>query len=328
MTPIASHMTAFLRDHLAKQRGASQHTCDTYAYSFQLLFTFVSEQLKVRPCDLSLEQIDAALITKFLEHLEVSLGSTPGTRNVRLAAVKSFFHFMEFRMPSALDQFHRIFAIPFKKTTSRLVPYLNQSEMQAVLNMPDIHSRDGIRDYAMIQLMFAAGLRVSELVDLRTEDLTLRPTAYILVRGKGRKERSLPLWKETVGILRNWLSVRGDVQVPELFVNARGESMSRWGVAHILNKYVEKAATRCPSLKQKRVSPHTLRHTCAMTTLKATHDIRKVALWLGHNSTQTTEVYVRADPSEKLEAINAITPPNLRKGRFRPPDKLLAALKG
>lgn len=329
MTPIAPHMTAFLRDYLARQRGASQHTCDTYAYSFQLLFTFASEQLKVSPSAMYLEQIDAPLVTNFLEHIEVIHGSTPSTRNVRLAAIKSFFRFLEFRVPSALDQSRGILAIPFKKTESRLVPYLDRDETQAILDAPDIRIREGIRDYAMIQIALAAGLRVSELIGLRVEELTLQPTASILVRGKGRRERSLPLWKETANILRNWLAVRGKVQVPELFVNARGEQISRWGFAHILRKYVKIASRRCPSLKlkHKRVSPHTLRHTCAMVALQATQDIRKVSLWLGHSSTQTTEVYVRADPSEKLEAINAVTPPNLRKGQFRAPDKLIAVLK-
>lgn len=327
MTPIAPHMTAFLRDYLAKQRGASQHTCDTYAYSFKFLFYFASKQLKTTPSALSLEQIDAPLVTAFLEHIEVNLGSTPSTRNVRLAAIKSFFHFLEFRVPSALDQCRRILAIPFKKTESRLVQYLDKDETQAILDAPDIQTRAGIRDYAMIQITLAAGLRVSELTGLRVEDLTLQPTASILIRGKGRRERSLPLWKETANILRNWLSVRGNVQVPELFVNARGEQISRWGFAHILRKYVKVASRRCPSLKQKQVSPHCLRHTCAMVALQATQDIRKVSLWLGHSSTQTTEVYVRADPNDKLEAINAVTPPNLRKGQFRAADKLIAALK-
>lgn len=327
MTPIAPHMTAFLQEYLSRQRGASQHTCDTYAYSFQLFFKFASDRLKMPPSAMFLEQLDAQLVTAFLEHIELSRGACPGTRNVRLAAIRSFFRFLEFRLPAALDQIHRVLAIPFKKADSRLVPYLNDEETRAILDAPNLRTRGGIRDYAMIQLALATGLRVSELLGLRVEELTLQPEPSILVRGKGRRERILPLWKETAKALRSWLSIRGNVQVPELFVNARGEPMSRWGFAHTLRKYVRVASQRCPSLKHKRVSPHVLRHTCAMIALQATQDIRKVSLWLGHSNTQTTEVYVRADPSEKLEAINAVTPPKIRKGRFRPPDKLLASLR-
>lgn len=327
MTPIAPHVSAFFQDYLARQRGASQHTCDTYAYSFQLLFKFSGKQLNVPPSALFLEQLDAHLVTTFLRDIEVTHGNTAGTRNVRLAAIKSFFRFLEFRVPAALEQIRRILAIPFKKTDSRLVPYLNRNEAQAILDAPDLSIREGIRDYAMIQLALATGLRVSELIGLRIDDLTLQPSPSILVRGKGRRERALPLWKQTAKALRSWLSVRGEVPAPELFVNTRGEPMSRWGFAYILRKYVRLASQHCPSLSQRRVSPHVLRHTCAMVALQATQDIRKVSLWLGHSNTQTTEVYVRADPSEKLEAINAVTPPKVRKGRFRPPDELIALLK-
>lgn len=327
MTSIAPYMSAFLHDYLSKQRGASQHTCDTYAYSFQLLFDFASKQLKRVPSAMELEQIDAPLITCFLEYCEVNQGNSAGTRNVRLAAIKSFFHFLEFQRPASLEQCRRIFAIPFKKTQSRLVPYLTKEESSALLEGPTMRTREGIRDYAMLQLALATGLRVSELIGLRMSDLTLQPTASILIRGKGRKERALPLWKETASSLRTWLSVRGDVQVPELFVNSRGQQFSRWGFTHLLNKYAKIASRQCPSLQKKRVSPHVLRHTCAMSALQATKDIRKVALWLGHHSTQTTEVYVRTDPSEKLEAINAVIPPPIRKGQFHPPDKLMAVLK-
>lgn len=327
MTAIAPYMSTFLNDYLVKQRGSSAHTCETYAYSFQMLFQFASERLKLLPSAMELEQIDAPLVTCFLEHCETSLGNTPSTRNVRLAAIKSFFHFLEFRIPSAIDQCRRIFSIPFKRTDSRLVSYLTKEESQAILDMPDMKKRNGIRDYAMVHLALATGLRVSELTALRITDLTLQPTASILIRGKGRKERTLPLWKETVSTLQAWLSVRGDVKAPELFVNSRGERFTRWGFAHLLKKYVDQASHHCPTLKNKQVSPHVLRHTCGMVALLATRDIRKVALWLGHSSTQTTEDYVRADPTEKLEAINSIIPPNIRKGEFSVPDKLIAILK-
>ncbi len=328
MSPIAPHVAVFLRDFLPVQRGASRHTCDTYADSLQLLFLFASKKLRCSPSGISLEQLDSSMVTAFLEHIETERGSTPATRNVRLAAIKTFFRFLEYRLPAALDQVRRILAVPFKKTDSRLVSYLHRDEMLAVLDAPNPHTRDGIRDRAMLHVAFAAGLRASELVGLRLEDLSLPSVPSILVRGKGRRERTLPLWKETAAALRAWLVVRGHANVPELFINARGMQMSRWGFAYILRRAVRIAGKKKPSLLKKQVSPHVARHTCAMIALQATKDIRKVSLWLGHTSTQTTEIYTRVDPAEKLDAINAISPLHVRPGKFHPPDKLLALLKG
>jgi site-specific recombinase XerD len=198
--------------------------------------------------------------------------------------------------------------------------------MQSILDAPVPTSRDGIRDRAMLHLCFAGGLRVSELIGLQLDDLKFQPLASILVHGKGRKERCLPLWKETTVALRAWLVHRGPALVPELFLNARGDRLTRSGFEYILRKHAEKAATHCPSLSSKRVSPHVLRHTCALTILQATKDIRKVSLWLGHANMQTTEMYTRADPSVKLEALESAIAPNLRSGRFRATDKLIASL--
>jgi site-specific recombinase XerD len=326
MTVVAAYIEAFLREHLSHHRGASQHTCDSYAYSFRLLFEFAARRFKVAPSALKLEQLDAELICAFLKNLEEERRNSPDTRNTRLAAIRSFFHFLEHRAPAALDQIRRVLAIPFKRTTTRLVPYLVQDEVQALLDTPDPATRQGIRDRAMLHLAVCNGLRVSELTGLCTTDITL-PSMTIRVQGKGRRERILPLWKATATALRAWLAVRGTVAVPELFVNARGQPLSRWGVAYVLRRHTQSARRRCPSLLKKRVSPHVLRHTCAMVVLQSTHDIRKVSLWLGHANLGTTEVYTRADPTEKLEAIEAILPPHLRKGSFKPPDKLIALLK-
>jgi site-specific recombinase XerD len=213
-----------------------------------------------------------------------------------------------------------------KKTDTRLVRHLNTEEIQALLDAPEPTDWSGIRDRAMLHLCFAAGLRVSELTGLRLEDLSLQPRTSIIVHGKGRRERCLPLWKQTVAALRAWLAVRGMVAVPELFLNARREPLSRAGFEYILEKYVLAATARCPSLATKRISPHVLRHSCALTVLEATKDLRKVSLWLGHANMQTTEMYTRVDPSIKLEALEAITPPKLRSGRFRASDKLIATL--
>ena len=326
MTSLAPHMEAFLRDHLVRHRGASQHTCDSYAYSFQSLFEFASRKLKVAPSALMLEQLDAALISSFLEHLETTRGNSAETRNIRLAAIRSFFRFLQHREPGAVEQVRRVVAIPFKRTDTRLVPYLVQEETQALLDAPDPSTRKGIRDRAMLHLTVCAGLRVSELTGLRMDDLAPQ-SASIRVRGKGRRERALPLWRTTSAALRAWLAVRGSVASTELFVNARGQPFSRWGVAYLLRRHTKTADRKCLTLQGKQVSPHVLRHTSAMIVLQATQDIRKVSLWLGHSNLTTTEVYVRADPTEKLEAIEAVVPPSLRKGKFRAPDKLLALLK-
>jgi site-specific recombinase XerD len=326
MTSVAPHIEAFLRDHLVRHRGASQHTCDSYAYSFQSLFEFASQKLKVAPSALMLDQLDAGLISAFLHHLENARGNSAETRNIRLAAIRSFFRFLQHREPGAVEQVRRILAIPFKRTDTRLVPYLVQNEMQSLLDAPDPSSRKGIRDRAMLHLAVCAGLRVSELTGLRMDEVAPQ-SASIRVRGKGRRERALPLWKTTAAALRAWLAVRGSIATPEVFVNARGEPLSRWGVAYVLGRHTQTATRTCSTLCGKQVSPHVLRHTCAMVVLQATQDIRKVSLWLGHSNLTTTEVYVRADPTEKLEAIEAVVPPSLRKGKFRPPDKLLALLK-
>jgi len=327
MTPIAPAIEAFLREHLARQRDASQHTCDSYATCFQLLFEFAAKKFNVSPSALTLEQLDATLIGAFLECLEQERRNSPDTRNVRLAAIKSFFRFLEYRHPSALDQIRRVLAIPFKKTDQRLVPYLTEHETQALLDAPDPATREGIRDRAMLHVTVCAGLRVSELTGLQLDDVTV-PSMSIRVHGKGRRERAMPLWKVAATALRAWLAIRGTTTASEVFVNVRGEPMTRWGFAYVLKRHVETAARACPSLAEKQVSPHVLRHTCAMIVLQATQDIRKVSLWLGHANLATTEIYTRADPSEKLQAINAIVPPHLRKGKFRPPDKLITLLKG
>jgi len=326
MTPLAPHLTAFFQERLTLERQASINTCDSYAYAFKLLLNFASKRLKVAPSRLAFEQLDAPLVVAFLNDLESKRSNAASSRNVRLAAIRSFMRFMEYRAPSALEQIQRVLAIPMKKTDTRLVRHLNTEEIQALLDAPKPTDWSGVRDRAMLHVCFAVGLRVSELTSLRLEDLSLQPHASILVHGKGRRERCLPLWKQTVAALRAWLAVRGTVAVPELFVNARREPLTRAGFEYILEKHLDTATTRCQSLATKRISPHVLRHSCALTVLEATKDLRKVSLWLGHANMQTTEMYTRADPSIKLEALEAITPPKLRSGRFRASDKLIASL--
>jgi len=326
MTPVAPLITSFLREHMPIEHGCSPHTCETYAYAFRLLFTFASKRLGIKPSQLCLEQLDVALILDFLAYIEEHRGNCAATRNGRLAAIKAFIRYVEFRVPSALAQARQIHAIPAKRHDQGLVRHLTMDEVRAILNAPDVTTRLGIRDRAMLHLCFAGGLRVSELVELPLANLSLQRTPSIRVLGKGRRERCLPLWKETTTDLRAWLTVRGMVPVPELFVNAEGAAMTRSGFEYILDKHARAAAKNCSSLNGRTVSPHQLRHSCAVTMLQATRDIRKVALWLGHADVRTTEIYLRVDPTEKLEAIEAVLPLGLRRGRFKAPDALIASL--
>lgn len=328
MTDIAPHITAWLRQRLPVERAASPHTCDTYAYAFQLLLDFASRQVGVAPSALQIEHIDAPLVLAFLADLQRERGNAPRTRNARLTAIKSFMHFVEHRVPSALEQINRMLAIPYQKTDMRLVEHLTADECQALLDGPSPTTRLGIRDRAMLHVSVTAGVRVSELVGLRLDDVSFESQYVNLhVCGKGRKHRLLTLWRPVANSVRAWLAVRDHASVPELFLNARGQAMTRAGFEYLLRKHTSAATERCPTLRGKRVSPHVLRHTCALNVLQATGDVRKVALWLGHESIQTTEDYLRVDVTQRIGLLDAATPPQLKPGKFRPPDKLMAALR-
>jgi integrase/recombinase XerD len=326
MTRLAPLITGFLRDYMPRQRGYSPHSCDTYAHGFRLLFAFAAKRIGAKPSQLHIEQLDADLVLRFLDHIEKERGNGAVTRNLRLSAIKAFMRYVEYKVPSALEQVAQIRAIPTKRHDQTLIRHLIMEEVRAILNAPNLSTRLGLRDRAMLHLCFSAGLRVSELVSAMLANLSLQRTPSLLVEGKGRKQRSLPLWKETAADLRAWLAVRGNALAPEIFVNAEGTAMTRAGFEYILDKHVRKAAETCPSLRGRSISPHQLRHSCAVIMLQATHDVRKVALWLGHSDIRTTEIYLRMDASEKLEAVEAVVPPALRRGRFKAPDALIASL--
>jgi len=327
MNDLASYLSAFLNEHLPRERGASPHTCQSYAYSFQLLVRFAAERHRVKPSGLGLDHLGVATVLAFLDDLEATRGCTARTRNARLAATRSFFRFLEYRLPGCLEQARQIHAIPMKRFDEALVAYLTIDEVQALLDAPDVRTVCGLRDRAILYLAYSCGLRVSELVGLRLDQFDGRQPACIQVDGKGRRQRVLPLWKETSVAIRNWLAVRRADADPELFHNAAGRALTRSGAEYILARHVAAAAGRQPSLAAKRVTPHVLRHSCAMHSLQATGDIRKVALWLGHASLRSTEIYLRADPTEKLEALAKMGAPVMKKGRFKAPDKLIAMLK-
>jgi integrase/recombinase XerD len=327
MTALAPHLSTYLLEHLPRDRGASRHTVDSYAYSFQLLVGFAAKRLRVRPCELQVEQLGAELILDFLDHIESKRANTPRTRNARLAAFKSFFRFLEYRAPACLDVALQVHAIPSKRITQPLIDYLTRIELQALLDAPDRRTASGVRDRAMLHLAYAGGLRVSELTGLRLDDVRQPAVDAIHVLGKGRRERMLPLWKETQSVLKDWLRIRPASKDAAVFLNARGEAMSRHGFASRLAAHIKAAQRSAPTLAQKRVTPHVLRHTCAIHTLEATGDIRRVALWLGHSSVLSTEIYLRVDPAEKLDILDTGARPQIKKGTFTGvSDRLLATL--
>ncbi|MXY34449.1 MAG: tyrosine-type recombinase/integrase, partial [Boseongicola sp. SB0664_bin_43] len=328
MTDLAPHVSGFLREHLPRQRNASRHTIASYSDSLLLLVCYVADCLKVRPSAISIEELTTDLIFGFLDHLEANRRNSVSTRNVRLAAVKSLFRYLEYRLPSCLELARQVHAIPLKKHDQSVVRYLDREEIQALLEAPDPDTQAGLRDRAMLHLAYAAGLRASELVGVVLEDLGQPGLDTVRIMGKGRKERVLPLWKETTQVIRDWLQVRPEVADRHLFLNARGKAISRHGFAHRLTLHAKTAATTAPSIADKRVFPHILRHSCAVNTLEATGDIRKVSLWLGHAGIQSTEIYLRTDPVGKLGILSGNTPPAIAKGAFKDaPDRLLAVLQ-
>jgi len=327
MTALAPYLTSYLRDHLPRERNASPHTVSTYAHAFALLVRFAADRLKCRPSDLTVEDMDTELILAFLDHVEAVRSNAARSRNARFAAIRSFFRYLEYTAPTCLDQALRIRSLPTKRTDKALIDYLTKEEMQVLLDAPNPRTPGGTRDRAMLHLTYACGLRVSELLSLRLTDFPERSLATVHIIGNGRRERVLPLWRETQSVMRAWLAIRPDVLAPEVFLNRDREPMTRDGFAHRLALHVETAAKKRPSILGKHVTPHVLRHSCAMHTLAATGDIRKVSLWLGHASLESTEAYLHADPAEKLAVLAAHSSPTVQKGKFRgPSDKLLAML--
>jgi integrase/recombinase XerD len=325
-TPIAPLLRRFFHDWLEGMRRMSGNTIASYETSFQLLLGFARQRLGIEPSALFVEQLDSTLITQFLEHIEVERGNSVSTRKARLAAIKSFFKFLEHQLPSAVDQARQVRAIPTKKGDQRLVVHLTGPEVKALIAVPDPSEYLGIRDLAIILILTGSGLRVSELVALRLEDIQFDPTPVIRVMGKGRRERVMPLTPSAAKALRAWLAARGTGGSEIVFLNHRGAPISRFGVRDILKRRSEAAQRQCASLAQKRVHPHVLRHTTAMQVLAATKDPRLVATYLGHASMVTTEVYIRADVTEKLETVDKLLPASLRRGRFTAPRRLYGIL--
>lgn len=329
MTDLAAPLAVFLREHLPRDRGSSRHTVASYATSLRLLVVFAGELHGVRPSELRIAHLDTQTLLAFLDHLEQDRHNCVRTRNARLAAIKSFFRYLEFHKPEWLDLAARVRALPQKKCGLPQVEHLSHDEVQALLDAPARDTLTGLRDRAMLALAYNAGLRVSELVGLALEDLEQPALASIRVMGKGRRQRVLPLWKETRAALREWLRARPRTADAHLFLNSSGNGLTRRGFAKRLAVHVGTATHAIPSIGAKTVTPHVLRHSCALHTLEATGDIRQVALWLGHASIRSTEMYLRTDPARKLETLAAGKPPVVQRGSFDGvQDELLAMLSG
>ena len=329
MSDLARPLAAFLREHLPRDRGSSPHTIASYVASFKLLAVFAAQCHKVRPCQLEIGHLDTTTLLAFLDHLETERGNSVRTRNARLSAIKSFFRYLECRHPEWLDLAAQVRALPQKRADLPPVDYLDHGEVRALLDAPAANTVTGLRDRAMLCLAYNAGLRVSELVGLAMDALQAPAHDSIRILGKGRRGRVLPLWRETRTALRTWLAVRPEGADRHLFLNAYGRGLTRRGFAKRLALHAKTATRTVPSIAGKTVTPHSLRHACALHTLEATGDIRKVGLWLGHTSLRSTEMYLRVDPAIKLDVLAARQAPNLRKGSFEGVhDELLAMLGG
>lgn len=321
---LASLLQTFFADRLQAQRHVSPHTIAAYRDTFKLLLRFAQQRLAIAPTDLRVADLDAPLIAAFLDHLETDRHNTTRTRNARLAAIRSFFRFAAIHLPDQLALLQRVLAIPQKKARRTIVSFLTRAEIDAILAAPDRTTWIGRRDATLLVVAIHTGLRVSELINLRVSDVVLGTGAHVRCQGKGRKERCTPLIG-AVGTVRDWLrEPRGATDV--LFPRRRGGRLSRDAVEALVEKYATIAARQCPSLRGKRVTPHVLRHTTAVELLRAGNDVSVVALYLGHESVDTTRIYIEADLSIKERALARAAPPGIGHRRFQPGDALLAFL--
>ena len=298
----------FFTERLLRQRKASPHTIASYRDTFRLLVQFAQQQLHKAPCALAMEELDTPFLGDFLEYLEKARGNGARSRNVRLAAIHSFFRYVALHEPQYLALAQRVLAMPSKRYIRRPVEFLTAVEVETLLAVPDVTTWGGRRDRTLLLFAIQTGLRAAELIGLRCEDITFGPGAHVRCRGKGRKERCTPLRPDTVAALRTWLQERQDQPANPLFPNARGAPLSHDGLAYLLAKHLATARETCPSLKSKRVTIHTLRHTAAMELLHNGTDRTVIALWLGHESVETTYIYLHADLELKEEALARTTP--------------------
>jgi site-specific recombinase XerD len=327
MTLIAPSLQAFFSDRLNSQLHASPHTVASYRDTFRLLVTYAHAQTGIEPSKLDFADLDAELVGGFLRHLETERANTARTRNNRLAAIRSFYRYASFREPGHADTIQRVLAIPEKRAPRRVVSYLTTDEADVLLGCPDTDTWFGRRDHALLVTVLQTGVRVAEIVGLTCQDVSFGVGAHIRVHGKGRKERATPLTRHTAGVLGQWLRERDGAPAEPVFATRRGTALSRDAVADLVAKYAATATTRCPTLAAKNITPHVLRHSCAMRLLHAGVDTSVIALWLGHEHTQSTQIYLHGDLTLKERALARTAPPHTKPGRYKPPDKLLAFLE-
>ena len=328
MTALAPSLQAYFVDRLIGQRNASPNTIAAYRHSFKLLLGFTTTQTGKSPSALDIADLDAPLIASFLHHLERERHNTVATRNNRLAAVHSLFAYLALHHPEHADTIARVLAIPAKRSERSLVTYLTDPEVEALLAACDQDTRTGRRDHTMLALTIQTGLRISELIALNGEDITLGTGANVHTVGKGRKTRRTPLIPATSTVLKAWLAERAGAPDEPLFPTRTRTRLSRDAVEHRLRVHLQTAATTCPSLNAKHITMHTLRHTAAMRLLLAGNDITVIALWLGHEQISTTNIYLHADMTHKQQAIDRTRPIATKPGRYRPSDALLTFLEG
>lgn len=318
---------AFFSKRLITQRKASPHTVSAYAQTFRLFMAYAEKRLRTPPSMLSLAQLDASFVAEFLDNLESRRDNGARSRNARLASLRSFYHFAAFEAPQHASVIQRVLAIPYKRLTRRLVNYLTRPELEAVLASVDKSTWIGRRNHAMLLVATQTGLRLSEITGLRQRDVVLGRGAYVRCEGKGRKERCTPLAKPTVAVLKSWIKEQGDDESRFLFPSSNGGRLSADAVQHALAKQVMAARSICPSLAEKHVTPHVLRHTAAMELFQAGVDRSLIAIWLGHESLDTTQIYLDANLQLKEAVLNRMNPMQGKPGRYRPDDQLLAYLK-
>lgn len=324
---IPSLLKSFLIDHLQNELNASPHTVTTYSDTFRLLLEYLQEYHRVRPERITLKDLSVKNIRAFLDYLQRERKNGINTRNSRLAAIRSFANYLLIVNPIWNADLQGILAIPVKKNRKKTLDYLSQEEMECLLEIPDQKTWTGQRDYILLMIMYNTGARVSEIIRLKVSDVKFESTTKISLLGKGRKERALPLWKSAAQQLRKWVEKNGYTQEMPLFPNGRGKFMSRWGVKNRLEAIVNGAKGKNPSLKSKRISPHTIRHTTAMHFLQSGIDIKTIAMWLGHESVETTQIYVTSDMEMKERALKTLQEPKTKVFRYKPTDSLLKFLE-
>ena len=317
----------FFCEYLINQKNVSSCTVLSYRDTFRQLLNYAKSTLNKTPSDIIIADINAHLILNFLEHLETKRGNSIGTRNVRLAAIRSFVKYATLKMPNYLNDFKSILAIPKKRYNKTLVGFLTPEEVQAIIQSTNPSTRSGQRDRVLFSVLYNTGARVSEIIRLNVADVDIQRTKSVKLYGKGRKERTVPLWDETIILIKSWLKNTDLKENDPLFPNRTGTYMTRSGVESRLKECLKTAQKICPSLAKHKISPHTFRHTTAMHLLQAGVNLSVIALWLGHESISTTHMYMEADLTMKENALQKMQSPKTKKIRYRPSDKLLGFLE-